>query len=204
MLNAIHTHRKLMLLLALLVAVSMAGCGVDSAPLAPDEGAVPQPAAKKVKKDKKEKEPSNTNQIDQTGMSDKDKVMGEREIIRNIPKKGGKITVQEDRLKITFRVAKNALQETTPIEMKVKGETVSDLEIEFGPDGLVFEKPCELNVKLSGWRVDADFADLKTKHIHADGTVNQAGIISFSIDDAGDIHMKVEVPGFSRYRITRY
>ena len=196
-----NSTRTLILLLALLVAVAVAGCGVDSSPLASDEGMVLQPAAKKVKKDKKD--PSNTNQVDQTGMSEKDKVMGERRIIRNIPTKGGKITVQEDGLKITFRISKNALSETTPIEMTIKGETVSDLEIEFGPDKLVFEELCELKVNLSGWRVDADFADLNVKHIHANGKVDQVGIVSFSIDDVGGVCLKVKVPGFSRYWINR-
>ena len=206
--NIIHTHRTLFLWLALLVAVSVAGCGVDQSPLAADEEAVLQPAAKKGGKGKGPGD-STVNE----------KTMEENGIAAEMGSAGGKLTVQvqsgdellidQENLRIRFKVPKGALSRKESIEMTVEGSWIGlgdqsePLAITFGPSGLVFKKVCTLTISAGpGLVKNVDIKKLQAWHEH-DGILDQAGIRAFTVDETG-LNMQVEVPGFSRYFIGRY
>ena len=153
---------------------------------------------------------------------------GSTEAENDIGADGGKLTVQIGgdmdvtigHLKVTLEVPKGALRKGETIEMSVygvhpdypDGEKIlaphqiraSNLVIDFGPDGLEFKKSCTLKIRLGAELNDLKEGDLEPWHQHGDGTVNQAGIISYYVTDTGGVAADISVDGFSRYGLKRY
>ena len=201
-------HRTAQVFLLLTVAAFLAGCGADHLPLAPTDGTAltadqdgltfSAETARAAKKAKGKKDKSNEP------IPASAKTKDSRLISEVFGAKGGHITVQEGDLSITFTVPKKALSKATLIDMKVVGNSASDLEVCFGPSGLDFDQLCTLGIKLHGAAVDASFDELEALHVGGDGTEDQAGIVKFTSNSGlGLVHLAVEVPGFSRYLIRR-
>ena len=222
--------RKFSLIFCLLTLVAFAAsCGVNHSPVASgsdEDDTILTPAAKKVKKDKKDKKDQRhrvTKTTDATMRGALD--LGVKGGIITV-QPGKEIEVVDGNLKIKFRVPKDALGKGEFIEMAVyagnvkTGDrlpagtalTASNLVINFGPDGLNFKKNCTLQVTIGASMVDVPRADLVPTHWHGDGRVDQAGIRGSGVDrktgnvtleKRGNISLKIEVPGFSRYSLSR-
>lgn len=132
-----------------------------------------------------------------------------------------------DDLEVVFTVEAGDLSKRTTIIMTVYGNKLSDLVLAFEPDGLVFNKPAKLAVKIGAQRVDRSlldlqalllpFGDLQAYHDH-DGTVTSATITSVKtyiyalllgeVDTLLNLavydyaRIWVDVPGFSRYGLS--
>lgn len=129
-----------------------------------------------------------------------------------------------DDLEVEFTVAAGDLSKRKTITMTVYGNKLSDLVLAFEPDGLVFNHPAQLSVKIGVERVDRSlldlealllpFADLQAYHDH-DGTVDNAVITSVKtytyLPLLGETEtqplydyarINVDVPGFSRYGLS--
>lgn len=130
-----------------------------------------------------------------------------------------------DDLEVEFTVAAGDLSKRKTITMTVYGNKLSDLVLAFEPDGLVFNHPAKLAVKIGAERIDRSlldlqalllpFASLQAYHDH-DGTVDSAVITSVKtyiwllllgetetpppLYDYARIN--VDVPGFSRYGLS--
>lgn len=131
-----------------------------------------------------------------------------------------------DDLEVEFTVAAGDLSKRTTITMTVYGNKLSDLVLAFEPDGLVFNKSAKLAVKIGAQRVDRSlldlqalllpFSDVEAYHDH-DGSVESATITSVKTYIyailLGEVEMlpplydyariKVDVPGFSRYGLSK-
>lgn len=130
-----------------------------------------------------------------------------------------------DDLEVEFTVKAGDLAKTTKITMTVYGNKLSDLVLAFEPDGLVFNHPAQLAVKIGYERIDRSlldlqalllpFASLQAYHDH-DGTVDKAVITSVKtytvLPLLGETEtppplydyarINVDVPGFSRYGLS--
>ncbi|MBI2503589.1 MAG: hypothetical protein HYW07_10210 [Candidatus Latescibacteria bacterium] len=130
-----------------------------------------------------------------------------------------------DDLEVEFTVAAGDLSKRKTITMTVYGNNLSDLVMAFEPDGLVFNQPAKLAVKIGAQRVDQSlldlkalllpFADVEAYHDH-DGSVEGATITSVKtyiyvllLGEAETppplydyARIKVDVPGFSRYGLS--
>lgn len=130
-----------------------------------------------------------------------------------------------DDLEVEFTVAAGDLSKRKTITMTVYGNKLSDLVLAFEPDGLVFNHPAKLAVKIGVERIDRSlldlqalllpFASLQAYHDH-DGTVDSAVITSVKtytyLPLLGETEtppplydyarIKVDVPGFSRYGLS--
>ena len=106
----------------------------------------------------------------------------------------------KDNLRVVLKVPENALAADELITMTVYGETLSDLVVEFAPGGLEFLIPAKLKLILGSKLIDAPIDEaVHVRHIHDDGTTENARVIFFTEKDNGRIRFKAEVPGFSRY-----
>lgn len=148
------------------------------------------------------------------------------------PDKTASMKIQElngpgtrDDLEVEFTVKAGGLDQATTITMTVYGNKLSDLVLAFEPDGLVFNQPAKLAVKIGAERIDRSlldlqalllpFADLQAYHDH-DGTVDSAIITSVKtylyvlllgeVESQPPLYdyarIKVDVPGFSRYGLS--
>lgn len=131
----------------------------------------------------------------------------------------------KDDLEVEFTVRAGELAEPTTITMTVYGNKLSDLVLAFQPGGLVFIHPAQLMVRIGAQRVDRSlldlqalllpFADLEAYHDH-DGTVEEARITSvmtyiYLLTEIETLNLLlydyariyVEVPGFSRYGLSK-
>ena len=168
--------------LALIVLVG--GCGMDQSPVASgaeEEGTALEPAGKKIKVKKGDK----------------------KKISMRIGRQGGKLVIKEDEegndddLKVEFIVPKKALNEKVKITMKVHGETLDDLVIEFAPGGLVFEKPAKLKIYLGEERVSVPLEMVEIVHHYADGS---SEVVPVRIKEKKNKDVIIiRIPGFSRY-----
>ena len=189
------------------------GCGADSSPTAAVDDPVfdPSPAAKKAKGladngDKKKAQGTGDDPTYEAYSAPKanGKTEDSRVISELFGSRGGKITVEQEDLKITFEVPKGAVKKNTLIEMTVKGDSAKDLDVSFGPSGLLFQKLCTLDIKLYGRAIDVKIEEIEAVHVGADGTEDTAGIESVAYYPETDhLHVEIEVPGFSRYLIRR-
>lgn len=83
------------------------------------------------------------------------------------------------------------------ITMAVFGNTLSELIVDFGPGGLLFDPNSWLSLSLGWDLVDIPAEGLVVWHIHDDGMIEQAEVVVRQTDSGIKIH--VVVPGFSRY-----
>jgi len=101
-----------------------------------------------------------------------------------------------------FSVAANSIVGGGEHEISMdvhSGATVGDVDVVFGPSGLVFDPPAELNLKLRGPATPEDVR--QALHIHGDGAyVETIGVES---DKNGNSFLRIllKVPGFSRYSL---
>ena len=115
----------------------------------------------------------------------------------------------EDALKVVLAIDKHAVVEPVQVTMTVYGNTLSELVAAFEPGGLTFLAPAMLKIDLGGERIDIPYSEITAYHVQADGSVEEAGIVSVRIwgdDDDDDIErivIKVAVPGFSRYCLSK-
>ncbi len=136
------------------------------------------------------------------------KQIAPRRAVRDIGPQGGNIRVisdeeagQPDYWKVRLRVPEDALDATTPISIRVYGRTLSDMIVEFGPAGLVFNTEAILIIQVGSNRTDLAIEQLETmNHTYSDGTSEPLDVQSVETAD-GVTTIKVRIPGFSRYSI---
>ena len=129
------------------------------------------------------------------------------------PSKSKKLTVtdkeegKENALKVTLAIDENAVAEPVQVTMTVYGNTLNELVVAFEPGGLTFLAPATLKIDLGGERIDIPLSEITAYHAQADGSVEEAGIVSVRTwgddDDIDRIVIKVAVPGFSRYCLSK-
>lgn len=120
--------------------------------------------------------------------------------------KGGELEIVEEdkdldaKMEIKFKVKKGALPEDaeTEIEMMIFGDYASEMVIGFTPSGIVFEKDCELEIKIKGAWVDLSEEQIEALHFSSYGEVENAEIKKIDVKD-DELTIKIKIPGFSRY-----
>ena len=184
---------------AILLSLALvAGCGPDQSPVAQHEGrtllkfapAGTQRAAKSL--------------LREGTVSLQESVGTVSELI---DADGGELAIEElngpgpmDDLRVYFTVPQNGLDEPVEITMNLYGSSLSDgLVAEFFPGGLVFSQEAQLVFKLGSDMVDVPFSELKSWHIHDDGSAEPATILSIEEQPQGHTLILLEVPGFSQY-----
>jgi hypothetical protein len=85
---------------------------------------------------------------------------------------GGLINIVHEKTKATFMVPPMALNQRTDISMQIHGSGASAI-VEFGPDGLVFNKPALLALTFSAEDVDPE--SLGGYLVEEDGTYTPVG-----------------------------
>ena len=114
---------------------------------------------------------------------------------------GGKFVIDKDGYIFTkFEIQAGALDEDTQIDMTVSGTSLDDLVVAFAPAGLTFNIPAQLTIKVAVNKVEVLPESFMVKHIHGDGTVEEAVVGKYGLERSG-LYYKfvIEVPGFSRY-----
>lgn len=128
------------------------------------------------------------------------------------PKKGAKLQIKEDGLKVVLRIKKHSVTEPVIVDMSLLGTRLSDLVVLFGPDDLQFETAATLSIQVDSDLIDISLTSLEAYHLYADGTATEANILKVKIkysktkgDDSDDevksVTIQIEVPGFSRYGV---
>jgi hypothetical protein len=196
------------------VVALLGGCAVDQAPLAPEEEA--QVAASENSRFLLAFSPEAAQRAAKLTALPPDG----RSVAELFDATGGTLEVSEanapglgDDLLVRFWVPEGALAEgvdptsTTSaiadpadgvqITMAVYGNALSELIVDFGPDGLLFDPNSWLSLALGWDLVDMPTEKLVVWHIHDNGMIEQAEAIVYSTDRGLKIH--VVVPGFSRY-----
>ena len=115
---------------------------------------------------------------------------------------GGALDLNKSDLKIRFKVPEGAVSDDVRINMSVTGSKASDLEVVFGPSGLIFNEPCTLIITLGGAALDLPLEEIVPYHVHGNGLVDQAGIKNVTVLDDGRVRIKIAVLGFSRYGLS--
>ena len=131
-------------------------------------------------------------------------------IAGNFTASGGHLTVKQDNegeyevgdLKVKFKVPKNAVPKNVRIDMTITGSKASDLDIVFGPSGLIFDKTCTLEITLGPEAMDLLVEDLDPYHIHGDGTPEHVDDLEIIVKENGDVKIIMSVDGFSRYGLS--
>ena len=117
-------------------------------------------------------------------------------------KGGQETTLDFDGIKVMFQVPKGAVPNKVNIDMTVTGNKANNLEVAFGPAGLVFKKTCWLKITLQPSALNIPLHKLQPYHVHGDGTVDDAGIETVTLHDDGSVSIKIAVNGFSRYGLS--
>ena len=107
---------------------------------------------------------------------------------------GGLINIVHEKTKATFMVPPLALNQRTDISMQVHGSGASSV-VEFGPDGLEFNKPALLALTFSAEDVDPE--SLGGYLVEADGTYTPVG--HRIIVKANTITLLIKIAHFSEY-----
>lgn len=137
---------------------------------------------------------------------------------RIVLKASGSYGLRKGDLRVSFTVPEDALAEGEFIEMNIypgdrRGRRLpagtrlraDNLVVNFGPNGLVFQKTCRLRIAmgpalLEGVKIDR----LVPTHWH-EGTSDQSDFLALYYDHDNDrLVFKIAVDGFSRYGLTRY
>lgn len=116
--------------------------------------------------------------------------------------RGGKLTAtgEEDaKIKAAFSVPEDALAEEVAITMSVHEGPLSALVIAFEPAGLVFLQAAQLELKVDPELIDIPLSELRAYHQSADGTTQEAQLISVSSSGDGLVKIALAIPGFSTY-----
>lgn len=110
----------------------------------------------------------------------------------------------EDDMTVTFSVPDGALTESVAITMTVYGTKLTEALAAFAPAGLVFLQDSQVAFTLGPALVDVPLSTLVAWHIHGDGSAEAANVISMDIDANGGLRIVLGVPGFSRYCLGDY
>ncbi|MBI2501647.1 MAG: hypothetical protein HYW07_00235 [Candidatus Latescibacteria bacterium] len=115
--------------------------------------------------------------------------------------RGGKLVAMGEAAEIeaALSIPKNALAEEVAITMSVHEGLLSELVIAFAPEGLVFLQAARLELKVDTELVDIPLSELKAYHQSADGTSQEAQLLSVSSSGDGLVRIAIAVPGFSTY-----
>jgi hypothetical protein len=107
-----------------------------------------------------------------------------------------------DDIQVKFDVPRNALDRQEHIGMRVHGETLSSLVVEFAPSGLSFNTPATLEIEVDKELVDISLDTIVITHYHADGTttIEESQV---KVRWPGNVEIVVDIPGFSRYSMGR-
>ena len=199
--------RVLCLAFALVGFTLMMGCGSGQGPLSSDQGPaisedaqISAQAPRAAKKAKTDDDASGSGAQHRVQSAQKTMSDGGGSLGIKLKKYGSKndVIVKEAQ----FSVAPNSIVGGGQHEIAMEvhsGTTVDDVDVVFGPSGLTFDPPAELNLKLRGPATPADVQE--ALHIHGDGAyVETIGVES---DKNGNsfLHILVKVPGFSRYSL---
>jgi len=206
--------RSFGLIFGILTLVFLAsGCGMDQSPVAPEEAAVaPAPTTGLVlafSPETARQAAAKLATIPPEGRS-KSEIFGASATELEIKDKNG--WGYKDDLKVKFSTRDGALDSEVEITMTVYGNVLSEIVAAFQPGGLIFLRPATLELELGADLVDLPLDNLQVWHIHDDGTVEEAEILSIrgydeddeewveeNLDGADFVNIEVVVPGFSRY-----
>lgn len=126
---------------------------------------------------------------------------------KRIGPEGGTLKVGEkygkggrDDLMVFFHVPEGALDEKVEITMRLRGDNLENLVLEFSPEGLRFNIPAQLRIKLGKDRVNLPIESVVALHQNADGSVEQVEILRIE-EERDSYWIIVEVPGFSLYSL---
>ena len=106
----------------------------------------------------------------------------------------------EDNLKAELNVSAGALNQDTDITMALQGSTLADILIGFAPDGLVFNTPAELWLKVGPALVDLPTETMVALHTDSNGVTQEVPILQLFERD-GATWVVIQVPGFSVYSL---
>lgn len=194
------TQSKAMLFPVLSMLILVWGCGEAPSPVAPQSAAVepggvsylafsPQAAQRAAKLASIPSTGATTSQIFS--------IWGDHFTLSDL--NGAGVT---DDLKVTFSVPSGGLTSPLLITMTVYGNKASDLVMAFDPSGLLFLGSAELKIVLGDEKLDIPLSQIKAYHAYDNGTVVNANILS-RIDGDGTSEIRIEVPGFSRYGLSK-
>jgi hypothetical protein len=215
----------------MLAVLSITGCGENKAPLAP-EASIREQAPSGVTyltfSPQALERAGKIATIPEAGKTVSKTFYPDQTASMKIQDLGGPGT--RDDLEVEFTVRAGDLDQPTTITMTVYGNKISDLVMAFEPHGLVFNTPAQLELKIGAKRVDHSLLDLQALllpfgevegyHDH-DGSVTSATITSVkayiyalllgevetSLLGLSPVYdyarIKVDVPGFSRYGLSR-
>ena len=210
---------KRTVILGVLLALLIGGCGADRSPVGNETSAVDPYAVEVLVLASSPEEALRAAKLAEEGrtVSELFDKWGSIEIFE--PEEQG----IEDDLRVTFSVLPGALPVAETISMTVYGQNLSNIVAAFQPSGLVFKKEAILEVGLGIERVDMPLSALQVWHIHGDGSVEQARITAIrwyhweegELSDSGNIEsgedwddndanyiaVEISVPGFSRYSL---
>ena len=185
----------------LAAAFLLSGCGVEKAPVAPDE-AVLTPAAEapvyaaKGRANKVELKPELILEYSDDG----------RTVCARVGPAGGILPVKvknmhgrNDDIQAQLSIPERALAEQVSIGMRVEGDAPENLVVHFSPGGLAFLTAAEMEIRLGVDLVD-DIFEIGIVHEYADGTA-EPGTILMAKEAGNTSKVFVEVPGFSRYSL---
>ncbi len=127
------------------------------------------------------------------------------------PKKGAKLQIKEDGLKVVLKVEKHSVTEPVIIKMSLLGTRLSDLVVVFGPDDQQFEPAATLIIQVDADLIDIPLEGLEAYHLFADGTSTEANMHVVKTKGGKtkggktkggkSVTIEIEVPGFSRYGV---
>lgn len=136
--------------------------------------------------------------IPESGLTVTKTVYGDDEVVLRIREGTGE--GPRDDLTVALAIPGGAAPAGVTIAMTVRGNLLSQLQVAFEPDQLVFAKAAELSLDVGLDLVDIDLALLTAYHHYADGTIVAA---PFRLEQKRDrIRILVAVDGFSRYSLS--
>ena len=201
-----HFKRFSIIAAILLGLALVAGCGLDQSPVAQDETALEPNEGRTLL----EFAPAGTQRAAKPLLPPDGTVtlqLPVGTVTELIDPEGGELAIEElngpgpmDDLRVYFTVPENGVDEPVEITMTLYGSSLSEgLVAEFFPGGLVFSQESQLLFKLGSDMVDVPLSELRSWHIHDDGTAESATILSIEEQAQGHTLILLEVPGFSQY-----
>ena len=190
--------------LALAVLFALASCGDN--PSSPTAAAAPEVAAKRsVRSVLSAKE----NTAEDGGYVIEIATPSARTAQATIGPDGGQMVVDEtggnprDDLLVIFAIPPGALAEPTPITMRVTGDQLCGLVVDFDPSGVRFSPYATLHCTVGSDRVDCPVDALASVHIYDDDTEEAVDSAVYHAGNSKSYELWVDVPGFSRYGLRR-
>jgi len=113
---------------------------------------------------------------------------------------GGKLKTEFNGISAILTVPAGALETEVLITMTLSGNMLSELEVEFGPEGQEFEIAASLELVLPNELVDMSTEEITAIRVSDDGA-DQEIVDSSVVERGSKTSVTISVPGFSRYSL---